>query len=112
MDILPIIKDFGFPVFCVIALGWYIRSLNSEHKAERKELVESIVKMGGEVKEEVKAHKAEYKALAEESQKVQREGHAVQDRVADAITKMDQTISKVQCAQPGWNGQERRRTEG
>ena len=93
MDLVQILKDFGFPVFCVIALGVYIRSQNKEHKEERKELVDSIVKMGSEVKEEVKAHKAEYKALAEEGQRIQKETNVTHQGVRDAIFKMDQTIA-------------------
>lgn len=37
-DVINIISSFGFPVFCSLALGWYVYNQNKEYRAEIKDM--------------------------------------------------------------------------
>jgi hypothetical protein len=43
--IVDIISTVGFPIACVVALGWYVKELDKEHKQEVDSLAEQIAKM-------------------------------------------------------------------
>lgn len=42
MDITEIISNLGFPIACVIGLGYYVRELTNQHREEVKELSKAI----------------------------------------------------------------------
>lgn len=42
MEIVEIIQTLGFPIACVVGLGFYVRELTNEHKNEVKELSKAI----------------------------------------------------------------------
>ena len=42
MDVVEIIQTLGFPIACVIGLGYYVKELTNEHKNEVKELSKAI----------------------------------------------------------------------
>lgn len=42
MEIVEIIQTLGFPIACVVALGYYVRELTNEHKNEVQELSKAI----------------------------------------------------------------------
>ena len=35
MDILQIIQTVGFPVACVIGMGWYVKYITDQHREDR-----------------------------------------------------------------------------
>ena len=37
-DIVNIISSFGFPIFCSLALGWYVFNQNKECREEIKDM--------------------------------------------------------------------------
>ena len=45
MDILAVIKDFGFPVACVIALFVMLQREQENHKAETANLANAITEL-------------------------------------------------------------------
>ena len=42
MEIVEIIQTLGFPIACVVGLGFYVRELTNDHKNEVKELSKAI----------------------------------------------------------------------
>ena len=48
MDIVQIISNVGFPIACVIGLGWYVKYITDKHEKEIKELRESQEKANAE----------------------------------------------------------------
>lgn len=48
MDIVQIISNVGFPIACVIGLGWYVKYVTDKHEKEIKELRESQEKTNAE----------------------------------------------------------------
>ena len=42
MDIVDLISNLGFPITCVIGLGYYVRELTNQHREEVKELSKAI----------------------------------------------------------------------
>lgn len=42
MDIVDLISNLGFPIACVIGLGYYVRELTNQHREEVKELSKAI----------------------------------------------------------------------
>lgn len=38
MDIVELISNVGFPIACVIAMGYYVKDLTREHKEEVEQL--------------------------------------------------------------------------
>lgn len=42
-DILTIINTVGFPIFCVLGLGFYIYMMNKEQKADREKTNDIIM---------------------------------------------------------------------
>lgn len=42
-DILTIINTVGFPIFCVLGLGFYIYMMNKEQKADRDKTNEILL---------------------------------------------------------------------
>ena len=42
MDITEIISNLGFPIACVVGLGYYVRELTNQHREEVKELSKAI----------------------------------------------------------------------
>ena len=41
-SIINIIKEFGFPVACVIALFWQNNKLNEQHKEEMAQITQAL----------------------------------------------------------------------
>lgn len=48
MDIVNIISNVGFPIACVIGLGWYVKYVTDKHEQEIKDLRESQEKTNAE----------------------------------------------------------------
>ena len=48
MDIVNIISNVGFPIACVIGLGWYVKYVTDKHEHEIKDLRESQEKTNAE----------------------------------------------------------------
>ena len=48
MDIVQIISNVGFPIACVIGLGWYVKYVTDKHEKEIKDLRESQEKTNAE----------------------------------------------------------------
>lgn len=42
MDIVEVISNVGFPIACVIALAYYVREINNQHKTEVDDLRTAI----------------------------------------------------------------------
>lgn len=38
MDIITIIQTLGFPIACVVAMGWYVYDNNEKARTDRKEV--------------------------------------------------------------------------
>lgn len=102
MDIVAILKDFGFPVFCVVALGYFIRHLMAEHKAERAALVVDIKAAVAQAGECYKEHKTEYKALATLNLKAQQEESVAKTKLAESVDRLHEQqsvlITRMKCA--------------
>ena len=42
MDWVTIIQTLGFPIACVIGLGWFVVRLTDQHKAEMDAMTEAL----------------------------------------------------------------------
>ena len=42
MDWITIVQSLGFPIACVIGLGWFVVRLTDQHKAEMDAMTEAL----------------------------------------------------------------------
>ncbi len=49
MSFLEILQDFGFPVACVVCLGFYVAKVQSETRADSKEREDRLLTQLGEM---------------------------------------------------------------
>jgi hypothetical protein len=80
MDVVQIITQVGFPIFCVLALGWFIRNVYDmmvEKSGEREERLYQVIvetqaqnqqlaSINAEFAEVLKAYKADLETIRED----------------------------------------------
>ena len=49
MTVIELLQDFGFPVACVVCLGFYVAKVKSETRADSKEREEKLLNQLGEM---------------------------------------------------------------
>lgn len=49
MSAIELIQQFGFPVACVICLGWYVAKVQNESRTDSKEREEKLLTQLGEM---------------------------------------------------------------
>lgn len=49
MTVIELLQDFGFPVACVVCLGFYVAKVQSETRADSKEREEKLLNQLGEM---------------------------------------------------------------
>ena len=49
MTVIELLQNFGFPVACVVCLGFYVAKVQSETRADSKEREEKLLNQLGEM---------------------------------------------------------------
>ena len=49
MTVVELLQDFGFPVACVVCLGFYVAKVQSETRVDSKEREEKLLNQLGEM---------------------------------------------------------------
>ena len=49
MTVIELLQDFGFPVACVVCLGFYVAKVQSETRADSKQREEKLLNQLGEM---------------------------------------------------------------
>lgn len=77
---IELIQQFGFPVACVICLGWYVAKVQNETRQDSKEREEKLLTQLGEMS-------ATNKMLLETNAVLAKDINAKLDRLMDNMNK-------------------------
>ena len=78
MTTVELIQQFGFPVACVICLGWYVAKVQNETRQDSKEREEKLLTQLGEMS-------ATNKMLLETNAVLAKDINSKLDRLMDSI---------------------------